>query len=116
MKILIVEDDPTLNEVLMEIVSKLLDQETDIYSSLTGAEGVEILTETKIDLVISDLNLGDSAVNKVLEYVQTLEDKPRFVLMSGGDFPKNIVEKHTYIESFLNKPFKLPEIKEILNL
>ena len=68
-KILIVEDDNTINNLIREILEK---ERYKIYSAYSGTEALIILERENIDLILLDLMLpginGEQVIEKVKEY------------------------------------------------
>ena len=110
-RILMVEDDSALAELLQEYLS-----ESDYHITLhaRGDDALEHLGRERFDLVLSDIVLPGVDGISLLRYVtSTYTPEQTLVLLmtgySGIDDALNAVEKGAY--DFVSKPFRLPEIR-----
>ena len=81
--VLIVEDDPKLNE----IISIALDADFELVSCVDGSEALERLKEIKPHIIVLDLNLPGSPGKEILAYVRAEERfaKTRVILATADE-------------------------------
>jgi DNA-binding NtrC family response regulator len=109
MKILIVEDDPTLASIVDDLIRQTLTDVTVLWSPTVEGALLFLDAET-IDLVVSDNNLAgemkgtDLWRNCALRYPAL-----PFILMSGdryADIKDKLVLKGAVTPPFVSKPFR----------
>lgn len=110
-RILVVEDDEALAELLQEYLSE---SDYDITLHMRGDSAMEHLSRERFDLVLSDIALPGTDGLSILRHVVTnhAPEQTMVLLMtgySGIDDALHAVEKGAY--DFVSKPFRLPEIR-----
>ena len=80
MKILIVEDEPVLREVLADMLSTVDHQ---VKAVATGASGLAALERWPPDVLVTDLGLPGADGEEVAQAAVVLLPRPWIVLMSG---------------------------------
>ncbi len=102
-KILIVDDEDFLREVLSEIFA---DSGAITKSAENGTKAFEILQVEKFDAVISDIRMPGGDGLSLIENISTqLEEKPKVFLCSGfNDISPEKAKKFEVVEIF-SKPF-----------
>ncbi|MCB0422225.1 MAG: response regulator, partial [Bdellovibrionales bacterium] len=108
-RILIVDDDADLVEVIAEILSLYNYQVT----TLTGLSGLkEALAENEFQLIITDLHLGRESGREIVEAIGRRERPIPVLIMTG--FPENEEVKNLlyrdYVSGLLIKPFAESDI------
>lgn len=108
MKILIIEDNPTLQGVLREILEPLGEE---IISAYTGEEGLKVLKEEDIDLVLLDLMLPKISGLEVLDQIKKdFESIPVIVITAYASIDTAIDAMKRGAFHYIPKPFKNEEI------
>ena len=110
-KILIVDDESDLREVMREI---LLLSFSEVYTASSVTDALRILNEKKMDLIISDIKMpiidGFSFLRMIREN-QKLASIP-FVFITGGIEMSSSEEKIVNVDAngFFAKPVKIPDL------
>ena len=82
-KILVVDDEPAIRELLVDALS---DDRLEITTASSGAEAIEIARREDIDFVITDLQLGDCTGLDVLDTLRRNQcDIPAVIMTGYGD-------------------------------
>ncbi len=105
-KILLVEDDRTLGEVLRNELTK----EYSVLWARTKKEALEALKKERYELLILDIGLPDGTG---FEIAETLRDpvKPHFLFLTAQNEPEVRLKGYeTGAEDFIPKPFHLKEV------
>jgi len=107
-RILFIDDDPQAQKTL----SMVLREEYNLVSSLTAAEGLEVLEKADPDVVLLDINLPDRSGLDVLdEILQRPEAPPVIMLTAYGDveFVKRAIRAGAY--DYILKPYTLDHLE-----
>jgi len=107
-RVVMVEDDVTIREVVQELLG-----DTDLACYSSGPEAVEHCREREVDAVLLDINLqGPWNGWQVLEALGTLPTPPPVILTTGSiEAP----EEHSYPRiQLLRKPYRLAELETAL--
>ncbi len=112
-KILIIDDEPTMRELLMETFEKLEDKGVEILVAEDGEEGVEIVKTEKPDFIILDVTMPGINGFEVCDIVKNkLGMKDVYVLMLTASVMG--LNKQNYkdvgADIFMTKPFDPDEI------
>lgn len=109
-KILIIDDDPQLLELLAVTLQRAMPCE--VYTASTGQDAIQILSSLTVDLVVSDLAMP--VVDGWTLFLWLAKNQPllvhRFLLVSGalGNDPTALAIQSIGIK-VLKKPFHGPE-------
>ena len=112
-KILIIDDEPTMRELLMETLEELEDKGVEILIAEDGEEGVEIIRTEKPDFIILDVTMPGMNGFEVCDIVKNkLGMKDVYVLMLTASVMG--LNKQNYkdvgADIFMTKPFDPDEI------
>ena len=114
-KILIIDDDRELGEMLAEFLSP---DHLDVRACLSGEEGLEALRNETYDLLILDIMLPGMNGLDVLKALRERSDIPVIMLTARGDDVDRILGLEFGADDYLAKPFNprelLARIKAIL--
>jgi two-component system sensor histidine kinase/response regulator len=111
-KILVVDDDRSLADNLVEYLSKLGYQATAAYG---GREAVSRFEAENFHLVVTDLMMPEMGGLEVLEAVKALDARVLVLVITGYGTIESAVEairKGAY--DFVPKPFKMNELEVII--
>ncbi|MDY4761776.1 response regulator transcription factor [Streptococcus thoraltensis] len=112
-KILVVEDDKTINQVVCEFL-KANGYVPD--AAFDGAEGLEKWRKQSYDLIILDIMLPSIGGIEVLEEIRKTSDIPIIMLTALDDEYTQLVSFNHLISDYVTKPFSpLILIKRIEN-
>jgi DNA-binding response OmpR family regulator len=106
-RILLVEDDPRLAEMLTEYLSQASFRVTH---AATGRAALEHIAAAEIDAVILDLMLPDMDGLDVCRQLRTRSDVPVLMLTARGDAIDRIVGLEMGADDYLPKPFEPREL------
>ncbi len=108
MRILIIEDEQKLAEILL----RSLRGEGFVADAVaTGQEGLELASSDNYDLVILDLLLPDRSGTEVLRRLRRDEHKvPILVLTARSEIETKVENFEAGADDYLTKPFALPEL------
>jgi DNA-binding response OmpR family regulator len=106
-RILLVEDDPRLAEMLIEYLSQAGFRVTH---APTGAAAMTHIAAAEIDAVILDLMLPDMDGLDVCRKLRTSSDVPVLMLTARGDAIDRIVGLEIGADDYLPKPFEPREL------
>jgi DNA-binding NtrC family response regulator len=108
MSILIVDDE----EVLQDVLSSLLRKEGyDVLSARTGEEGLEVLAENDVDLVLLDLMLPGISGQDVLQRIRRTDPDTVVVVVTAYSSIEGAIEAmRSGAFHYIPKPFKNQEV------
>jgi two-component system response regulator PilR (NtrC family) len=108
MKILIIEDNETIQGLLREILEEL---KCELFSAYTGEEGLKILKEEEIDVVLLDLMLPKITGFEVLDILrENYSTIPVIVITAYASIDTAIEAMKKGAFHYIPKPFKNEEI------
>jgi len=106
-KILIIEDDPHINNMLCALLTAENYHPTPAY---TGADALRRLTEAAFSLVLLDLMLPDIPGETVLHEIRTKHNIPTIVVTAKTDKANTVKLLRLGAEDYLTKPFNNNEL------
>ena len=104
-RILVVEDDESMNEVLTEMLE---DDDHEVVSVFNGADALKRCERIKFDLVISDVRLPGMDGVETLTKIKELHPDQKCVIITGyasADTPVRAIRLK--VNDYLFKPFSL---------
>ncbi|MBF0775859.1 DNA-binding response regulator [Streptococcus azizii] len=113
-KILVVEDDVTINQVICEF---LREHDYQVISVMDGGEALECFEKENFDLVILDIMLPTVSGLDVLKEIRKSSQVPVMMLTALDDEYTQLVSFNHSISDYVTKPFSpLILIKRIENI
>ena len=106
-RILLVEDDPRLAEMLSEYLGQA---GFGVTIAPLGAAALELLAAAEYDAIVLDLMLPDMDGLDVCRQVRTRSDTPGLMLTGRGDAVDRIVGLELGADDYLPKPFQPREL------
>ncbi len=114
-KILIIDDDQELGEMLKEFLAP---DHFDVSARLSGEDGLRALQEDDYELLILDIMLPGASGIDVLKKLRQSSDIPVIMLTARGDDVDRILGLEFGADDYITKPFNprelLARIKAIL--
>jgi CheY-like chemotaxis protein len=106
--VLFVHDDPVLRDLYGSIAPGLQGK-YEIFTATSGKEGVQLLQQRTIDVVVSDLTKPGMDGMAVLREIRALDPRLPVVLCSGYRPPSDAFPPDPY-RVFASKPYDLVEV------
>jgi len=110
MKILIVDDDASIAFLLSEILKIWGHDVSTLNSPLEAVE--QLQKDNTYDIVFTDFVMDDMTGKDLIDEVKKTQPELHFVITTA--LPKEKVIGDTGIEHILEKPFKMDNVKQIL--
>lgn len=107
-RILVIDDSPLFRLLLKEILTK---QGNECYEASTDSEGMEILLQEPLDLVIKDLIMEDTDPIEVIKQLKKHKPEVKIVICSTATQKSLIYQAiRAGAQDFLLKPFNTDEV------
>src|SRR3990167_6019723 len=117
-KVLIIEDDPLLNTLLMDKLSQLREKGLEVYLATNGEEGVAKARELKPNLIMLDLVLPGMTGFDFLELMlkdEGIAKTPTVILSNlSDDSDKEHAKRLGVVAYFVKADFSLSEITKAI--
>jgi CheY-like chemotaxis protein len=84
MKLLIVEDNPSVRRLLKKVVKGLAD---DILECADGLEGVRLYQSERPDFVLMDINLRETDGIAATRNIRTFDPQAKVIIVTNYDEP-----------------------------
>lgn len=110
--LLVVDDEPNVVAVLQEM---LADDQFNLSTAYSVAEARSIIHRQNINIVLTDLVLGDGSGIEIIEEARKFHPESQVILMTGRPTIQNVIavlKKGAY--DYLVKPFGLETLKMTL--
>ncbi len=112
MKVLIVDDYPTMLKVLRSLLRQL--KFTDVTEASNAKDALAMLREDGFGLVISDWNMEPMSGYELLQEVradETLKDLPFILVTAESTTEKVIAAKQAGVSNYIIKPYTAETLK-----
>jgi len=109
MKILIIEDDPTITRLVAQTLTDKWG-EVNLISTVYGEEGIELVKKELPDIVILDLMLPDIDGFRVLQQIRSFSDALVVILTARGEEDDRIRGLQEGADEYIVKPFSAGEL------
>ncbi len=111
-KILVVDDDPSIRNMLEIVLRK---NKYDVTLAKDGSQALEILKKRTFDLVISDIKMPDISGISLLQRLKTINPEIPVIMITAFASTNDAVEAMKLgAEDYISKPFNLEELKLII--
>lgn len=110
-KILIVDDETDLREAIVMVIASVV--KAEFLEAGSGNEAIAVLASGKhaIDAVVCDFNMPDGNGSTVVQFLNEKHPTIPFLLLSSDDPKKHAELLQGKNRSYLQKPFKNPELR-----
>ena len=108
MRILVVEDEQALNELL---VKQLQAAHYSVDGCLTGSDALDYLLGAEYDAVVLDIMLPGFSGLEVCQMIREFSDVPIIMLTAKGDDMDKILGLEYGADDYITKPFNILEVK-----
>ena len=113
-KVLLVEDDANLNELIQEGLTK---HGFDVVTSESGNDALGVLADQDFNIMVTDLYMSDGGGQQLLNWCK--ENKPKMKLLAiSGEMLDSIVTALDVVEQdgivTMEKPFTVAKLSEVL--
>lgn len=105
--ILIIEDDEAIREILSY---SLKNEGFNIIEASTGKEGLEIIEDMKVDLIILDIMLPDTSGFEVCKKISVVNKIPIVMLTARNNIMDKVVGLEIGADDYITKPFDIREV------
>jgi len=105
-RILIVDDEPALRDILCESITASGHRVT---GSPSGQHAFRMLNTQHFDVVITDLGMPDIPGSKVAEAAKQISPAPHVILLTGWDDPLDDTQSK-YVDEVLTKPVSIAKL------
>jgi two-component system response regulator FlrC len=113
MKILVVEDDPSLREA---IVDSLMLKGHLVQEVCNGVEAVKVIAQSTLDIILSDINMPEMDGLELLAQVKKHQPWLPMILMTAyGDVGQAVKAMQIGANDYLMKPFEVQELLTLIN-
>ena len=115
-KILIVDDEKNIRNILCESLKK---DAHEIYEASSGQEALDILDESPVDLLITDLVMpGKTGLDLIMEIKEKIPELNIIAISGGGGingrFDYLPIAQLIGANNIIRKPFSVAEIKKMV--
>ena len=116
--ILIVDDDPLILTVIVQVIARAVAPSTHILTAYNGEDGLRKALEAQPDLIITDLmmpKMDGYEMVQLLRREQTVNRARIIGVSSSGALDTRTKAFRTMCDTFLTKPFMPNELLEKIN-
>lgn len=118
LNVLIVDDSRTMRSLISKTLKLAGFDIEELLEAADGAEALELMDTSRIDLILSDINMpemsGIEMVNKMHEK-GLLERIPLIILSTEGSEQRILALKEKGIRAFMRKPFTPEALREVID-
>ena len=109
-KALVVDDDTMILDLLEKV---LMREGYDITRATGGDQAVKVLDAENFDLVITDLQMGNTSGFDVIRKAKSVAGKTKVIMITGCSESSSKIDAYRYgADDFLLKPFSLSDLFE----
>ena len=111
--ILIIDDEQSQREILSGFLSK---SGYKVYTAESGVQGLKIIKEKIIDVILSDFKMPEMTGLEILEEVSIINPQISFVIITAYGTVENAVKAMRLGASdYISKPVNLDELELLLD-
>ena len=117
MNILLVDDEPICISTVSHILNNMYDGEVTLYTAASASEALDIVKETKIDLVFTDIRMPNIDGLELAKSILRILPVCEVVIISAYDQKKYLKTAiNLNVLRYLQKPINPAEILEVTRL
>lgn len=114
-RLLIVEDEKMIRQGIKVMVKRSDVNIEEILECKNGEEAFQILTDVKIDVMITDIRMPKMDGIELVKKIQSLDEKPQIIVVSGyDDFNYAVEALRQGVRDYILKPIEREKINSIL--
>lgn len=114
-KLMIVEDEKMIRQGIQAMVQRSPVEVEEIILCKNGIEALEVAKNQKIDVMITDIRMPKMDGITLVREIQTLQSKPKVVVISGyDDFSYAVEMLHYGAKEYILKPVDRDKINQLL--
>jgi len=111
--ILIIDDEKSQREILSGFLSK---KGYKVYSAESGSQGLKMVKEKTIDIILSDFKMPEMTGIEILEQVSLINPKISFIIITAYGTVENAVRAMQLgAIDYISKPVNLDELEILLD-
>jgi len=111
--ILIIDDEKSQREILSGFLSK---KGYKVYSAESGSQGLKIVRDKTIDIILSDFKMPEMTGIEILEQVSLINPKISFIIITAYGTVENAVRAMQLgAIDYISKPVNLDELEILLD-
>jgi DNA-binding response OmpR family regulator len=107
-RLLVVDDEPTVREILVAILDL---NGFDVTSVSMGSAAIRLLGERSFDLVLLDVNMPGTSGWQVLDQMRAIAPVPHVLMISDERYEE---EAHLRGVGFLAKPYRRSAVEAVV--
>lgn len=112
-RVLIIEDDANMRDMLAVSLQR---REFDVVGSDSATTGLEALSASKFDVVVTDINMrGTDGIELCRKLAATHPELPVIVITAFGSMDTAIAALRAGAVDFLPKPFELEDLSSAID-
>lgn len=112
-RILLVDDEENARTALAKILSR---EEYEVLSAGNGFEALELLKNTQVDLIITDINMPEMNGMSFLREINQLYPGSNVIMVTAyGEVESYIEAMNLGAFEYINKPVRINELKKIIS-
>ena len=112
-RILLVDDEENARTALAKILSR---EEYEVVSAGNGFEALELLKNTQVDLIITDINMPEMNGMSFLREINQLYPGSNVIMVTAyGEVESYIEAMNLGAFEYINKPVRINELKKIIS-
>ena len=112
-KILLIEDDRDISSTLRGVLESA---GHNVTAAPNGVEGQKLIQSDKPDLVITDMMMPRMGGFPVLEYLRTLDDPPKVIMITANEGGRHKAYAEMLgVDEYLRKPFAMDVLLEAVD-
>ena len=109
-RILIVDDEASMRTLIRRMLSRM--GMANLLEAASGAEALQLLAATPVDLVICDWNMPAMSGMELFQRARSLKPDLVFLMLTGrADAESHAAALEAGVAAFLVKPIAAPDLK-----